>query len=167
MLSSTEAGRPLLEEDQVRVLSGPHRGKVAMVVGYRPLSPSPIVVYHRERSLFEGVGASEVLSLRSPSTLEPLPEVSSVLNDSVGVHTCGSFLSLGPDEKGITYTFVPLESKTDLKKVYEEGGVSDLLEYSFVTRLPHLVMKASPIDRLLEGNLGADESVDCYLSQEE
>jgi hypothetical protein len=150
-LYNIAADRELREGDAVRVSTGPRAGRECKVVGFDVLSERPVVVqYETEAGLLRESLAANDIEIRgyvkAPESLEPLPEIRMLLRDSKtqSISTCGAILCIRLDD--CVLSFVPKGENSTLRQIYEgsahntfEDKVSDLLQHSFVTRLPHLV----------------------------
>ena len=147
-LYNVAVSRELQEGDQVRILSGPRRGRAGTVVGFDLLSERPILVQYQVSSglLRESFTANavEVTTCGAPDCLEPLPEIRRILRDSTEFVPCGKAL-LVRQKDGRSISLIP-KRNTDLRAIYESGEhqsiedrVLGLLRNSYVTRRPHLV----------------------------
>lgn len=151
----TADGRPLLEGDEVRLLSGPRTGKIGLVVGFDVLGEKAIVIQYPkpiDNVLREAVDGSDVevfQPVSAPESLEPLPVIKTVLQENGFAPlymTCGVMLCLRLNEDGTVLTCVPKRSGISLRRMFEtryrrsmREAVEEVLKNSFVTRLPHLV----------------------------
>jgi hypothetical protein len=94
------------------------------------------------------VGANDVEYVgrfqEAPDTLEPLPEIATVLTESDSYWTCGRILCMKLAEDGSTISFVPKDDEIHLTEIFDQANsvqeaVEAMLEVAFVTRRPHLV----------------------------
>lgn len=180
LLLNVESGRELREGDEVRVLSGVRRGEYGKVVGFDMHGVAPVVVQYpapRSGVIREEFGANDVQlsrAMSAPESLEPLPEVSKLLQDNKirrNFKTCGAMFCIQLDENGTNLTFVPKKPGVVLGDVFKaklaegtfEEAVEGIFDESFVTRLPHLVefSLSKDIDALLEA--GASDEAVAYL----
>lgn len=140
-----DANRELREGDRVQI-----RGRYAQVVGFDLHEvDTPIVIQFplTEGSERELVAANDVEYVgnfrEAPDTLEPLPEIASLLTEK-SYWTCGRILCVKLAEEWSTLSFVPKEDSVRLSEVFDQAptvkeAVDRLLEIAFVTRRPHLV----------------------------
>lgn len=151
-LHNIAANRELREGDEVKVVfGGPRCGRLGTVVGFDLFSDRPVVVqYDNTKGLLrESFAANEVevRTCKAPESLEPLPEIRTLLKDSSirrAIGVCGEMLYVVL-ESGVQVTLVP-KRPTSLRRIYEsfphlsfEDRILEILKASFVTRRPHLV----------------------------
>jgi hypothetical protein len=183
MMLNVASARVLREGDDVRLLSGPHRHKLAKVVGADPLSERSIVVQYRTESGYrrEQLSPNAVsLAFRLPEKeeLEPLPSLSTILAEgslTSSYLTCGVMSCVTLQESGTVLTFVPRDVTDNASRLFKEAynetrnlseTVRRVLTKCFLTRRPHLVhavCSSCVIDRALHENEEPQTVVDQLL----
>jgi hypothetical protein len=150
-LYNVATNRELREGDKIRVISGPRQNSEGMIVGFAVFGPRPVVVQYNCLTglLRETFAANEVEVsnyTKAPESLEPLPEIRSILKDSQSGRLERRGRSAALVCENGTYTFVPTVPSIDFMQICEskshqsiEEKILDLLRVSVVTRLPHLL----------------------------
>lgn len=147
-----ESNRDLREGDRVRMKHGEQRGRYAQVVGFDLReADTPVVIQHPTTAggQRELVGANDIeyegCFQEAPDTLEPLPDIPTVLTEDRGSYwTCGRILCMKLTEDGSTISFVPKDDGIHLTEIFDRANnvqeaVEAMLEVAFITRRPHLV----------------------------
>jgi hypothetical protein len=147
-LHNIDAGRDLIEGDEVIVRSGSRSESSGTVVGFAPYSPRPVVVQYRVTKglLRETFAANEVsinTYVTAPPTLEPLPETKKMIVEMSG----GVWEDMGrwtEVRSGKTRWCLFPTKPGEFKRLCESerhhyDDIVGLVGACFVTRMPHLV----------------------------